>query len=555
MQPSRNIAARAGRWSARHRKTAILGWIAVRRPRLHGGRQRSAPDTLTQEQSGVGESGRADRIVDGRLPRQDRRDGAHPEQEPQDRRPGVPGRRRRRQPAARRDRRASTRSTVPTARTSQRDLGRRALRAAQLRDPGRRDEDAAVDARSSTTTVAAVDGRREGASRPSRRAVRRGQLRGRSSWRSSTRDLKKADDDVAADHAAHPARRVRRAGGRGHPAAAGDHRRRSATMGLVGPLSQLTPVEESINHVILLIGLAVGVDYALFYLRRVREERAAGRSTEAAIEAAAATSGRAVLDLRHHGHDRDGRHVLRRRRDVHVVRHRHHRRRRRRDARLAHRAARPAVAARRPHRQGPRSRASTASSAARAVVRPLVARRRPRHAPPAAVGGRCRSRCSSRWRIPALGMETGTPAIDTLPQDLAVVAEVQPPPGRVPERDLVARRRHQGRGRHRAGRDRRRSQSWSRPTRAAHGPVPGRGPFEQDVNPDKTVNDARRWGSPATAGRRVAARRSTCSATTSSRRRSARSTGSRPTATGGTAVGSRLQRLDDVAPAARVRRS
>jgi MMPL family len=68
-----------------------------------------------------------------------------------------------------------------------------------------------------------------------------------------------------------------------------------ATMGLVGPLSQLSPVDESINEVILLIGLAVGVDYSLFYLRRMREERAAGRSTAAAIEAAAATSGRAVL--------------------------------------------------------------------------------------------------------------------------------------------------------------------------------------------------------------------------------------------------------------------
>ena len=68
-----------------------------------------------------------------------------------------------------------------------------------------------------------------------------------------------------------------------------------ATLGLVGPISQIAPVEESIMHVILLIGLAVGVDYALFYLRRVREERAAGRDKEAAIEAAAATSGRAVL--------------------------------------------------------------------------------------------------------------------------------------------------------------------------------------------------------------------------------------------------------------------
>jgi uncharacterized membrane protein YdfJ with MMPL/SSD domain len=41
--------------------------------------------------------------------------------------------------------------------------------------------------------------------------------------------------------------------------------------------------------------MAVGVDYSLFYLKRVREERAAGRENGAAIEAAAATSGRAVL--------------------------------------------------------------------------------------------------------------------------------------------------------------------------------------------------------------------------------------------------------------------
>ena len=45
----------------------------------------------------------------------------------------------------------------------------------------------------------------------------------------------------------------------------------------------------------LLIGLAVGVDYSMFYLRREREERAAGRTEEAALEAAASTSGRAVL--------------------------------------------------------------------------------------------------------------------------------------------------------------------------------------------------------------------------------------------------------------------
>jgi RND superfamily putative drug exporter len=68
-----------------------------------------------------------------------------------------------------------------------------------------------------------------------------------------------------------------------------------ATLGLVGPLSQLAPVDDSISHVVLLIGLAVGVDYSLFYLRRAREEKAAGATNEEAIDAAAATSGHSVL--------------------------------------------------------------------------------------------------------------------------------------------------------------------------------------------------------------------------------------------------------------------
>jgi uncharacterized membrane protein YdfJ with MMPL/SSD domain len=67
------------------------------------------------------------------------------------------------------------------------------------------------------------------------------------------------------------------------------------TLGLVGPISQIIPMEESSNSVILLIGLAVGVDYSMFYLRRKMEERDAGRSSEAALEFAAATSGKAVL--------------------------------------------------------------------------------------------------------------------------------------------------------------------------------------------------------------------------------------------------------------------
>ncbi len=68
-----------------------------------------------------------------------------------------------------------------------------------------------------------------------------------------------------------------------------------ATLGLLAPISQIWPADDAIGSVVLLIGLAVGVDYSMFYLRREREERAAGRDSGAALEAAAATSGRAVL--------------------------------------------------------------------------------------------------------------------------------------------------------------------------------------------------------------------------------------------------------------------
>src|SRR5829696_4785671 len=69
----------------------------------------------------------------------------------------------------------------------------------------------------------------------------------------------------------------------------------AAALGLLGPLSQIWPIDQSVTSVVLLVGLAVGVDYSMFYLRRMREERARGNETGAALDAAAATSGRAVL--------------------------------------------------------------------------------------------------------------------------------------------------------------------------------------------------------------------------------------------------------------------
>jgi RND superfamily putative drug exporter len=68
-----------------------------------------------------------------------------------------------------------------------------------------------------------------------------------------------------------------------------------AALGLVALPSHLSPIDGNLQSVILLIGLAVSVDYSLFYLRREREERAAGRSERSSLEVAAATSGRAVL--------------------------------------------------------------------------------------------------------------------------------------------------------------------------------------------------------------------------------------------------------------------
>jgi uncharacterized membrane protein YdfJ with MMPL/SSD domain len=68
-----------------------------------------------------------------------------------------------------------------------------------------------------------------------------------------------------------------------------------ATLGLIAPISQIVPVDDAVASVVLLVGLAVGVDYSMFYVRRKMEETDAGRSHEAALEFAAATSGRAVL--------------------------------------------------------------------------------------------------------------------------------------------------------------------------------------------------------------------------------------------------------------------
>jgi uncharacterized membrane protein YdfJ with MMPL/SSD domain len=66
-------------------------------------------------------------------------------------------------------------------------------------------------------------------------------------------------------------------------------------LGLSAVVSLVQSSSDATSSVILLMGMAVGVDYSLFYLRREREERRRGLGPREALEVTAGTSGQAVL--------------------------------------------------------------------------------------------------------------------------------------------------------------------------------------------------------------------------------------------------------------------
>jgi putative drug exporter of the RND superfamily len=68
-----------------------------------------------------------------------------------------------------------------------------------------------------------------------------------------------------------------------------------AALSLVTISGRWLPIGNSTAEVVLIVGMAVGVDYSLFYLRREREERAKGRSFAEALRIAAGTSGRSIV--------------------------------------------------------------------------------------------------------------------------------------------------------------------------------------------------------------------------------------------------------------------
>jgi RND superfamily putative drug exporter len=277
----RGFAARAGRWSARHRKTAILGWLAFVILAVALGTA-TGKNTLTTTQAAVGESGHAARAAAATFPESAKENVLIHSS---------------RQAAG-----------TPAFDAAVRDVMRRLGRTENVRDirrgPVSADRHSALvtfsipgDEAHTHMLVGAPLAAVEAAAKahPGIAIEETGDASMvRGIQQSFERNLGKAETTSLPLTLAILIFAFGALVAAGLPLLLGITGV-AATLGLIGPLSKFVAVDQTISNVILLIGLAVGVDYALFYLKRVREERAAGRSAEAAIEAAAATSGRAVL--------------------------------------------------------------------------------------------------------------------------------------------------------------------------------------------------------------------------------------------------------------------
>ena len=289
MQTPRNITSRIGRWSVQHRKAAILGWLAFVLVSLVIGMKVLPQEQIDQKAAGPGESGQAAKAIDGAY-----------------------------------EDKASEQVLVQS---KQLTAGDARFKSAVADVTQRLDRAEGVD-----NVVSPYEPRVSGQISPDEHsALVTFDLPGDS--KQTKVSVEHSQAAVAAAQEAHPELRIEEAGDasisqatlEASNAEMGKSAMLSlpltliilvfafgalvtagiplllaltsvgATLGLLGPVSQLAPVDASVMHVVLLIGMAVGVDYTLFYIKREREERAAGRDTDAAIEAAAATSGRAVV--------------------------------------------------------------------------------------------------------------------------------------------------------------------------------------------------------------------------------------------------------------------
>jgi uncharacterized membrane protein YdfJ with MMPL/SSD domain len=288
MQQTRSIAARAGRWSATHRKAAIWGWLAfVVVAFAIGGAV--GTKTLQPDQLGVGESGRADHTIQGAFSR-----SAHELVLIQS---------------------DTATATDPSFRAVVADVQRRLKKVPYTQDfqsPYAAGNSGQIsrDGRSALVRfkIAGDDTQSQDRVVPALRTVNAAQAAhpnftvAQSGDASVNKQINESisDDFKRALFTSLPVTLLILLIAFGALVAAGVPLLLAltaviATIGLMGPISHIGAVDTSVNEVILLIGLAVGVDYSMFYLRREREERESGRSESASLAAAAATSGRAVM--------------------------------------------------------------------------------------------------------------------------------------------------------------------------------------------------------------------------------------------------------------------
>jgi RND superfamily putative drug exporter len=290
--PRAPYTERIAMWSTRHRKTAVLGWLALTAAAFIGGQQLGTRDLPSYD---AGQSGQAERTLD-RLgvtqPATERVLIAE--------RPGQPGTYRT-DPALRR-----ATAEVTTA------LAALPHAAAHISGPGRVGGAGLVsaDGRSAlvTFTVPGDQSKVDQAVVPAMRAVERVQAahpglriaeagdatEDRAATKLIGQDFRKAEVTSV------PITLVLLLGVFGALIAAGIPLLLAATavmtaISLLAIPSHWLPVGQSTSEVVLIIGMAVGIDYSLFYLRREREERARGASTAEALRIAARTSGRAIV--------------------------------------------------------------------------------------------------------------------------------------------------------------------------------------------------------------------------------------------------------------------
>jgi RND superfamily putative drug exporter len=287
---SANLTLRAARWSAAHRWKAVLGWLAFVSVAFAIGSMVGVVKITTTD-SAIGDSGKADRILAREFPSQrsleevliQSRTGAQLSRS--ELRPAVGDlvARLSRTPSV-----ASIRSPLVPANAEQISNDRRsALVTFQITGDPETAQDRVGPALAATAAV-----------QHAHPGLLIGEVGDASAHKAISDRI--ADDFQRAEVTSLPVTLVILVAAFGALVAAGIPLLLGLTsvvaaLGLSALLSHLLHVDEMISSVILLIGLAVGVDYSLFYLRREREERARGRTPAAALEVAAATSGRAVL--------------------------------------------------------------------------------------------------------------------------------------------------------------------------------------------------------------------------------------------------------------------